>query len=324
MLTAAGFGGLFALSRGSQGEDVVTRVSGGFLALSLGAALADYVFCGLRHHVFLRRLVPGTRLWLPIRADLVGRFTGAVTPSQTGGGPGQIFVLYRGGIPLPTILSILAINFMATLLFLGVSGGVAIWVLGDRVSSVVVGHLVRWGFLVMVAMIGFLALSVTRPDLVARPLQALARRLEGRAGFLAEATRRGSTALVDSAERYKTSCIRCFREWPALPVIAVVLTFVVYVNRFTLAWLILRGLGFEGSYLLTVTVHAVLQLILYVAPTPGGSGIAELSTGALMALLLPTAALAPFTLVYRFFLTYLPAALGAVLLARELRTGRDG
>ncbi len=109
------------------------------------------------------------------------------------------------------------------------------------------------------------------------------------------------------------------RESPVLPAIAVGLTLLLYLNKFTIGWLVVRGLGFEAAYVPTLAVQAVLHLILYAAPTPGGSGIAELSTGALMALLLPPELLAPFALAYRFFQTYLPAMIGAVLLALELR-----
>jgi len=315
---------VFVFSMRSQVEGVVTTLSGRFFALASLAMLVDFFLGGLRQHIFLRRLVPGTRLWLPIRADLVGRFTGAITPSQTGGGPGQIFILYRGGIPLPVILSVLVVNLMATMVFFVFSGGAAVWMLGDQVSSVAIKQLVLWGFVVVTGVIGFLGLSATRPDLVARPIEALTRRLEGRSGVWATAVRRAGTTLVDSAERYRASCAKCLRDWPILPGIAVCLTVLMYLNKFTLGWLVMRGLGFDGSYLLTVAVQAVLHLILYAAPTPGGSGIAELSTGALMALLLPAPLLAPFTLAYRLFLTYLPAAIGAVLLTHELRPGVRG
>ena len=323
-LTAVGLGTVFVFSMRSQVEGVVTTLDGRFFALAFLAALVDFLICGLRHHIFLRKLAPGTRLWLPIRADLVGRFTGAITPSQTGGGPGQIFILYRGGIPLPVILSVLMINLMATMVFFVLFGGAAVWMLRDQVSSVAIKNLVLWGFVVVTGMIGFLALSATRPHLAARPIEALTRRLESRSGAWATAVRRAGTTLVDSAERYRASCAKCLRSWPMLPGIAAWLTVLMYLNKFTLGWFVMRGLGFEGSYLLAVAVQAVLHLILYVAPTPGGSGIAELSTGALMALLLPAPLLAPFTLAYRLFMTYLPAAIGAVLLTHELRPGGRG
>jgi uncharacterized protein (TIRG00374 family) len=318
-LTVAGLGILFAFTLRGDLSEVTRNLSAGFLVLAALATVVDCTLGGFRYHVFLRRIRPGTRPSLSIRADLVGRFTGAITPSQTGGGPGQIFVLYKGGIPMPDLLSVLMVNFVSTLVFFLLVGSAATWLMGDQFSGGAIRHLIQWGFLAFLGGMVFITLSVTRPDLVARPIHRMTRSLDGNPKEWARIARRSGSLLVESAEHYKTSCVRCIREWPFLPVLSFLLTAMLYLNKFTLAWFIMRGLGVEGSYTTTLAVQALLHFILYVAPTPGGSGIAELSTGALMAVLLPTHLLGPFTLAYRFFLTYLPAALGAFLLALTVR-----
>jgi uncharacterized protein (TIRG00374 family) len=318
-LTVAGLGILFVFTLRGDLSEVTRNLSAGFLLLAALAAVVDCTLGGFRYHIFLRKIRPGTRPSLSIRADLVGRFTGAITPSQTGGGPGQVFVLYRGGIPMPDLLSVLMVNFVSTLVFFLLVGSVAAWLMGDQFSGGAIRHLIQWGFVAFLGGLAFITLSVTRPDLVARPIHRMTHRLEGNPKEWARIARRSGSLLVESAEHYRASCVRCIREWPLLPVLSFLLTAMLYLNKFTLAWFIMRGLGVEGSYTATLAVQALLQFILYVAPTPGGSGIAELSTGALMAVLLPTHLLGPFTLAYRFFLTYLPAALGAFLLALTVR-----
>jgi uncharacterized protein (TIRG00374 family) len=318
-LTVSGLGILFTFTLRGDLSEVTQRLSFGFLMLAAVAAVVDCTLGGFRYHIFLRRIRPGTRPGLSIRADLVGRFTGAITPSQTGGGPGQIFVLYKGGIAMPDVLSVLMVNFVSTLLFFLLVGSAATWLMGEQFSSGAIRHLIQWGFLAFLGGMVFITFSVARPDLVARPIRRMMQRLEGNPKEWSRITRRSGRLLVESAEHYRESCIRCLREWPLLPVASFLLTAALYLNKFTLAWFVMRGLGVEGSYTTTLAVQALLHFVLYVAPTPGGSGIAELSTGALMAVLLPTHLLGPFTLAYRFFLTYLPAALGAFLLALTVR-----
>jgi uncharacterized membrane protein YbhN (UPF0104 family) len=228
-------------------------------------------------------------------------------------------VLYKGGIAMPDVLSVLMVNFVSTLLFFLLVGSAATWLMGGQFSSGAIRHLIQWGFLAFLGGMVFITLSVLRPDLVARPIRRMMHRLEGNPKEWSRIARRSGRLLVESAEHYRESCIRCLREWPLLPVASFLLTAALYLNKFTLAWFVMRGLGVEGSYTTTLAVQALLHFVLYVAPTPGGSGIAELSTGALMAVLLPTHLLGPFTLAYRFFLTYLPAALGAFLLALTVR-----
>lgn len=321
-LTVAGLGALYIYGLRSQAKEVATNLSTGFFALVLLAALFDLFIGGLRHYVFLRHLVPGTRLRLPVFADLVGRFASAVTPSQSGGGPGQIFILYRGGLPLPAILSTLTVNLLATLAFFVLAGVPVTFALGDQVSSGAVRELIFVGFGVVLGLAVLLMLAMTRPDLITRPIAALVRKLDARDGAFAAATRRAGSALVECAGGYERSCAQCLREGGVLPFVALVLTVVMYLNKFTLGWLIIRGLGLEVSYVLALSAQLVIQLILLAAPTPGGSGIAEISTGAVMSLLIPPGALVSFTLAYRFFLTYLPAAVGAFILAHELRSER--
>jgi uncharacterized protein (TIRG00374 family) len=326
LLTVAGLGALYFVTlRGdvASGElrAVLTNLHVGFLLLAVGATLADWLISAVRYQIFLTRIEPGTRLSVPFKADLVGRFTGAITPSQTGGGPGQIFMLYKGGISVPDVLSVLMVNFVATLVFFFVVGGSAAWYLQDQFSNVAIQSLIQWAFVAFVGGMVFIAVSLTRPDLLARPINALTRRLEGNPREWARVIRRSGEVLVESAERYRESCVRCLREWPLLPVASLVLTVILYLNKFTLAWFLMRGLGVDGSYVTTLAVQALLTFILYVAPTPGGSGIGELSTAALMHILLPTHLLVPFTLASRFFLLYLPAAVGALILAYTLRPG---
>jgi uncharacterized protein (TIRG00374 family) len=319
VLTVAGLGVLYFVTARENPLAVMENLSPVFLLLAVLATLADWVIGALRYHIFLRRIKPDTPFSVPFKADLVGRFTGAVTPSQTGGGPGQVFMLYRGGIPVPEILSVLMVNFVATLLFFLMVGSAAAWYLESHFSSAAIQHLIQWAFVAFLSGMAFIGLSLTRPDLLARPINRLTRRLEGNPREWARALRKSGDVLVQSAERYRAACVRCIREWPLLPMASLVLTVVLYLNKFTLAWLVVRGLGFEASYGLTLAVQALLHFILYVAPTPGGGGIAELSTAALMAIVLPDNLLGPFTLAYRFFTVYLPASVGAALLVRTLR-----
>ena len=100
----------------------------------------------------------------------------------------------------------------------------------------------------------------------------------------------------------------------------VVVTVVLYLNKFTLAYFIMLGLGGTGDYASMIAIQAILIFIAYASPSPGGSGIAELSIGALMTTMLPMSAIAIFAVLQRFFLYYLPAILGFFVLTGELKS----
>jgi uncharacterized protein (TIRG00374 family) len=319
VLTVAGLGLLFGVTLSGDLVGVTHNLSVGFLLLAALGTVADLVIAAFRYQIFLLRIRAGTSLWLSIRADLASRFTGAVTPSQTGGGPAQVFILHRAGIPIPVALSFLMINFVSTLVFFLVAGGLTAWGLRDHFSPGGIQYFVQWGFVAFLGGLIFMIVGLVRPDLIVRLVKWVVRKLEGNPRGWARMVAKGGRVLTDSAEGYRRSCRRFTREAPWLLVASFALTVLLYLNKFTLAWFVMRGLGVNGDYVTMLAIQALLHFILYVAPTPGASGIAELSTGALMSVLLPAHLLGPFTLAYRFFLLYLPAAAGAAVLAQAFR-----
>lgn len=322
-LTVAGLVALFAFSTKGNAGLVMTSLSAGFLLLALGAAVLDLLIGAVRYQIFLRRIRPGTSLWLPIRADLANRFVGAVTPSQTGGGPAQVYILHRGGIPVPDALSFLLINFLSTLVFFLMAGGFTAWMFRSRFPDGTIHVFVQYGFVAFAGCLAIMLAGLLRPAWIARPMQAAGSRYRDDPRPWARTLARASTATAASVDQYRAACTRFIREDPSLPLLSFVLTVVLYLNKFTLGWLVMRGLGVEGGYVMTVAVQALLHFLLYVAPSPGGSGIAEITTGALMAMLMPAHLLAPYALAQRFFLLYLPAGLGAFVLMGELRPRRE-
>ena len=133
---------------------------------------------------------------------------------------------------------------------------------------------------------------------------------------------RVAALLVASLEQYRLACHRFVRQNPWLPVASFALTVLIYLNKFGLAWLVMRGLGVERDFALTVALMALVHFCVFLAPSPGGSGIAEVATGAFVSILLPGSLVGPFTLVYRAADRVRPAAAGAVLLLAELRPRR--
>jgi uncharacterized membrane protein YbhN (UPF0104 family) len=68
-----------------------------------------------------------------------------------------------------------------------------------------------------------------------------------------------------------------------------------------------------------MAILALLRFILYFAPTPGGSGIAEITIAVLMSTIMPLYLLPIYIILYRAFHLFLPASFGAYVLLAELR-----
>ena len=89
-------------------------------------------------------------------------------------------------------------------------------------------------------------------------------------------------------------------------------------NKYLLAYFLVLSFGIEADFWVIISIQAIVYLLLYFAPSPGGSGIAELSITGLMAGILSDDYLASFTLMQRSFLVFIPALLGAYVVLKEM------
>ena len=97
-LTVAGFLVLFARGTLRPGLAALGRLRPSWALLGALQAVLDLALGGLRIWVCVRALGGRARPWTCVLGNTANVFLGGVTPSQSGGGPAQIFLLVRGGL----------------------------------------------------------------------------------------------------------------------------------------------------------------------------------------------------------------------------------
>jgi uncharacterized protein (TIRG00374 family) len=125
--------------------------------------------------------------------------------------------------------------------------------------------------------------------------------------------------LIDLVYDYHDGTWRFIRTGKAQFAGVCLLSFVFILARCLMAFLCLRFLGLGNSTLGGVLqIQMALLFLLYFAPTPGSSGLAEVFSLSAMAAIVP-AGLAPYyNLIWRTFTVYLSAVLGLLFLALTL------
>lgn len=319
LLTVAGLTALFFYTSTPDTVAALTKLEVKYFLLAILLTAVDLWIGGFRNHIFVRKLKPGVSQLLCFRANIANLFMGSVTPSQSGGGPAQLFVLYRGGIPLPGAISVSVINFLSTLVFFLLAASFAMFFVQQKFSQVIVQYLIRYGFFVFAFLAVLFAVALWRPDVIVKLIQKITGVLSRRSSRLAAKIARLGELVISELDRYHHICTTFIKREPHLLPYSFALTIVMYVNKFVLAYFVMRGLGVDADFMQMMAIQAMILFILYFSPSPGGSGIAELSTGVLMSTIMPAYLLPVFTLLQRFFLLYLPAALGAFVVMGELR-----
>jgi uncharacterized protein (TIRG00374 family) len=289
----------------------------------------DTFAAGLRIWVICRVLQPGVSLWTCLKAEWANLGLAMLTPSQTGGGFGQIYMLSRAGLKLGTALTVSLISFlgsMVVLLFMGIYS-----LLIAKVDYLVVffqGALFIFSLIVALLIFvlcwpGSLRFVISG---ICRGIQKICSQKYSRKNTglpqnsriirLTNHLHNFSEKLVELCYMHQVNMRRFFSQNKTSFVWVCLLSIVFMLSRSIMAFLCLRFLGIQTSGLFNI-IETQLSLIflIYFAPTPGSSGLAEGASMLMMEGAIPTGFVPFYNLLWRCSTLYLPAMAGLLFLS---------
>ncbi|MBI4421539.1 MAG: flippase-like domain-containing protein [Gemmatimonadetes bacterium] len=296
-----------------------------------GVALAslDWFGGGLRLWVLVRHVHPRASLKASVIAGGLSTWAGYLTPSQTGSGPMMIYAMKRYGIPLPEAVISTFMSFVATVIFFAVAGPLAIFfgagrslqqhgVLGRTITLFDLFNLSLSAFVLIGLLMAF---ALVFPGVARGWVQRVVSWLEAHgspriAGRVAR-VREG----VDRAHECMVAFMKA-RGWLALGA-SILLSAPSHANKLLAGYLVLRMLGIKAQFVDVLLLQTLITFLLYVAPTPGGSGLAEIVSAAVMSIYVPRALTPSYILLWRIVVSYLTVAFGSVLFWRWLKRAEE-
>ncbi len=300
----------------------------GWLLLGLGLASMDWIGGGTRLWVVARHVHPGVRWRDMVIAGGMSAWAAYLTPFQTGAGPTMMWSMGRAGVRLPEAMTSTFMTFVATVAFFALAGPLAIYlgagrslaahnvVLGItyyglfRASLTIFGVL---GVLMLVAMVFPVWLRDAVHWLATRA-QRKSRRVAARIEHLREGIDRAHECLVAFGSP---------KGWLAL-LWAVLLSGPSHANKLLAGYVALRTLGLHTNFVDILLLQTFITFLLYFAPTPGSSGLAELLSAAVMQIYVQPSELPTYTLIWRFINSYATVIVGSLLFWRWLKRGLVG
>jgi hypothetical protein len=295
--------------------------------LLVGVALAsmDWVGGGLRLWVLARHIMPRPPLKGLIVAGGMGAWGGYVTPLQSGAGPMLMYTMRRYGVPLPVGVTCTFLSFVATVAFFAIAGWLAIAFGAGRSlgqKGDVLGLSLYDLFLGTLWIIGAIGVGMGLIFAFPRATGSLLHRI-------AEAISRRSRAVADRLERLRAgideaheslTAFNTPRGWLAL-FWATILSGPSHANRLLAGYVALRALGIHTNFVDILLVQTLVMFLLYFAPTPGASGIAEVLSAAVMSVYVPRGLVPSYTLVWRCIQSWLTIGVGFLVFSSWVRRG---
>ena len=325
IISAVGFVGMLLYGNNLE-EFVRAMFSLRWYWVLVGVCLAsmDWLGGGLRLFLFANHINPGTSLKGCIFAGGLTAWAGYVTPAQSGAGPMMIYTLKRYGLSLPQAMITALMALIATVLFFSVAGPTAVFLgAGRSLSEHGVLGVVSLNDLFRMSLGGFVVIGLLLLLLIAFP--GVARRIARRLVALLE--RRGNEKLAARVETLREGIDRAHeslkaflrvRGWIAMAG-GVGLTSLAFANRLLAAYVVLRMLGIHAPFVDVLLLQTLIVFLLYFAPTPGGSGIAELVSAAVMSIYVPRELTPSYVLLWRIMVSYLTVGFGSFVFWHWLR-----
>jgi len=309
----------------AQFVDAMLHLRWHWVLLGVAVASLDWFGGGLRLYILLRHVHPTQSFKGAVISAGINAFGMMVTPSQAGGGPFGIFALTRYGTPVPEGMVATFMSFVATILFFVVAGPLVVLLgAGDSLEQHGILGLTNLNDLFRLSLGGFITVGLVILALILFPsiAQKLARRV---VGFL---ERRGNPRIasrvsklnegIDRAHGAMVAYFSSVRGWLAI-VASVLLTGASLANKLLAGYIVLHALGIEAPFVDVVMLQTLIIFLLYFAPTPGGSGLAELLSGAVMSIYVPRELTPSYVLLWRIYYAYLTVAAGSFVFWRWLK-----
>jgi uncharacterized protein (TIRG00374 family) len=309
-----------------------SQLQWGYLIPLLFLLPAETVLSALRMRMICKILQPEVSYRTCLKAELANAGMAILTPSQTGGGPGQMYMLHRGGAKVGTALTISLLTFIGTMVSLLGMGIYTLLAVGsERVGLLFAGAV--YMFTIIAALIllsavwpGFLRFGISGSSRIYR-------RMRGGRVPLAEwwppgALRTGPATdrmgpfaikLVDILYVYREDLVQFLRKGKAVFLLTCFLSVLFFFSRILIAFLCVRFLGIRNSSLGEVMgIQMALVFVTYFGPTPGSAGIAEWASLAIMSGIV-SAGFAPYyNFLWRFFSAYAAAFVGILLILHSV------
>jgi len=290
------------------------------LLIALSASWLEGPLGGLRTYYIMKVINRNMTFKSAVKASYSNIFLGAATPSQTGGGIAEIYFVTRDDIPIAEATAGTIMTFVCTLVFLTMAL-VLLYYLKPQNMGYLFAVMIKTAIIMLSLATLFFIISIFSTNSVNRAILFIFYRLK-QSGRIKDRHGRVEHRVIRICEgllNYREASMFMYRHGKAAMFLGFFFTCLFFALRFIIPYFILRGLGLSANVVAVMYIQLLITLITYFSPTPGGSGLAEMSSLVLMAPFV-SGSLAPvYTVLWRFCTLYVNVFIGGVLLLHELQ-----
>ncbi len=259
---------------------------------------------------------------------LANLLMGAITPGQAGGEPVRIHELYKADVNVGDATAVVIMERVFDAIVLVFFGIISIVIMREVLQDLSHEILFIMGFtlVLMVFFVLFILITAMKPEPAKRTVTRLLH-------WLYQKTKlpRIHHLISKSDQEIENFCtgVRAYAGHGRKGLcIGLICTGCFWLSEFIVASVIMMGLGLSPAIAESFLFQLIIATVSMIPLTPGASGIAELSATSLYALIIPSAALGVFILLWRVIMFYINILLGIFgslnIFRREFSTETNG
>ncbi|MDH5384215.1 MAG: flippase-like domain-containing protein [Candidatus Aminicenantes bacterium] len=301
-------------------EVFLQKLKWSYMLILIPLVWVDYLLGGLRYKLFFEgKYLTRVSLWDCMRSNWANIFMGAVTPMQTGGGPAQLYILWRAGAKVSEGILVSLINFFATMIFFLFACTISLLFLPRHFFGENLISFIKIGYVIVAVYILGVLFALFFPRAALIFLRGFFWIIPIKRKKIQQIRDRMSSTVETGTARFKKAFkeILRYRTW-ALGIVTG-LTIALYLNKFLMGYFIACMIWEDVPFVTIIALQIIQIFLIYFAPTPGASGLAELSSTWLIAYILPEGLVLVYTIIWRFLTTILGAFIGGFVLLFDMR-----
>ncbi|MBN2373527.1 flippase-like domain-containing protein [bacterium] len=255
-----------------------------------------------------------------LKTTLAYNFMANITPSVMGGEPVLIYMLVeKTGIDTKKASAIAVIRGFFLILIIAIAGPVILFFHREYIISSFMKSLFDYLAVLFILIVGITIYAFLHLD----NLRAILEKITGLFHrYRIFQKYYDPDVFIRHIYRWMEEFILSFKYLFKQKKISIVytggLTVLSMLANYSIAYVLLKGLSYDIHFLKVLSIQIVLYFLLYLTPTPGGSGFAEGGFYLLFYHFVPKHLLGILLILWRFFIAYLWVLVGWVLIIRDL------
>ncbi|MGM0472196.1 MAG: lysylphosphatidylglycerol synthase transmembrane domain-containing protein [Bacillota bacterium] len=290
-----------------------------YLFLTLVLTIMMWLFDFMRLKELAKGIGENISLSLGLKLVWANLFLAAVTPFQTGGGPMQVYLMYKKSqIDAAKGVVITSMKFIIALLFFAVVSPIIVILYPDLLPKNQFRYLFYYiiFFFVVVGVIYLLTIIFPRriKKLLYRIINVIDRFSFWNSKYTTKLLKFGLSNINEFNIGFKVYLTKNRKNL----LLSIGYTMLFLLAQFSIPVLLIKSLGIEVSSLQVILNQFILTTLMYFTPTPGGSGMAEGGFMVLFLQFVPRYSIGILILLWRFFVIYLGVFFGSYVFIKLL------